>query len=308
MRFYTFEVNGQPRLGVEHKGQLVDLSAAHTAFVESQGKGSNEFALPTDMLSFLKVGAPAMRAAQQTIAFVSDQSAETSQGYTYSFEQVRLLAPVPRPGKMLYSGINYRGHLVEEPGAKLPETPRFFSKMPTAVIGPGQPIVLPKLSQQVDYEVELALIIGQTARNLDESQIMDCVAGYTIAHDVSARDVQFKDNQETLGKGFDTFAPMGPCLVTKDEIPEPSNLRLRTLINGVVLQDSSTSDWVFPLPHLLASLNRVMTLEPGDVVTTGCPAGVGYFRHPQIFLKPGDVCVLEIEGIGRLENPVIAEE
>jgi len=249
-----------------------------------------------------------MRVAQQTIAFVSDQSAETSQGYTYFFEQVRLLAPVPRPGKMLYSGINYRGHLVEEPGAKLPETPRFFSKMPTAVIGPGQPIVLPKLSQQVDYEVELALIIGQTARNLDESQIMDCVAGYTIAHDVSARDVQFKDNQETLGKGFDTFAPMGPCLVTKDEIPEPGNLRLRTLINGVVLQDSSTSDWVFPLPHLLASLNRVMTLEPGDVVTTGCPAGVGYFRHPQIFLKPGDVCVLEIEGIGRLENPVIAEE
>jgi 2-keto-4-pentenoate hydratase/2-oxohepta-3-ene-1,7-dioic acid hydratase in catechol pathway len=133
------------------------------------------------------------------------------------------------------------------------------------------------------------------------------VAAYTILHDVSARDVQFKDSQITLGKNFDTFAPLGPCLVTPDEIPEPGNLRLRTLVNGRVLQESSTREWVFPLPILLATLSCHLTLEPGDVVSTGTPAGVGYFRKPQVFLQAGDVVALEVEGIGRLENPVIAE-
>jgi 2-keto-4-pentenoate hydratase/2-oxohepta-3-ene-1,7-dioic acid hydratase in catechol pathway len=144
-------------------------------------------------------------------------------------------------------------------------------------------------------------------RHTPEKEVMGSIAGYTILHDVSARDVQFKDNQITLGKNFDTFAPMGPCLVTADELPNPENLRLRTLLNGQVMQDGSTRDWVFPLPKLLSVLSQVMTLEPGDVVSTGTPAGVGAFRKPPIFLKPGDRVVMEIEGVGRLENPVAEE-
>jgi len=286
MRLYTFEVNGQQRIGAERDGRLVDFSA------------SSE--VPRDMLSLLRGGNAAIAAARR---------AGESGTQTYAFGEVRLLAPVPRPGKILCSGINYRGHLEEEPGATLPEAPFFFAKLPSCVIGPGEPMVHPKLTQQMDYEVELAVVIGKTARNLSEDQIMDSVAGYTIHHDVSARDIQMKDHQITLGKNFDTFAPMGPCLVTKDEIADPTqhHLRLRTYLNGKVMQDSTTGDWVFPLPHLLSSLNHVMTLEPGDIVSTGCPAGVGLFRHPQVFLKPGDVVRLEIEKIGVLENSVVAE-
>jgi len=284
MRLYTFEFAGQQRTGAERDGRLVDFSQSGI--------------LPQDMLSLIRAGEEGLAYAREL-----QQNGQV----TRSFAEVRLRAPIPNPGKMLYSGINYRGHLEEEPGAKLPDMPRFFSKLPSAIIGPGDPIVLPEMSRQVDYEVELALVIWRQARNVPDSEMMNYVFGYTIAHDVSARDIQMHDAQETLGKNFDTFAPLGPCLVTKDEIPDPSNLRLRTFINGEMLQDSSTSDWVFPLPRLLGALNRVMTLQPGDVVTTGCPAGVGYFRRPQIFLKPGDVCRLEIEKIGLLENPVMAE-
>lgn len=286
MKLYTFEKNGQQKIGAERDGRLVDFSASPE--------------VPRDMLSLLRGGDAAMAAARRACE---------SGTLTCAFDEVRLLAPVPRPGKVLCSGINYRGHLEEEPGATLPETPFFFSKLPSCVIGSGQAMIHPQLTRQMDYEVELAVVIGKIARNLSEDRIMDCVAGYTIHHDVSARDIQMKDQQITLGKNFDTFAPMGPCLVTKDEIADPTqhHLRLRTYLNGQVMQDSTTGDWVFPLPHLLSSLNRVMTLEPGDVVSTGCPAGVGLFRHPQVFLKPGDVVRLEIEKIGVLENPVVAE-
>jgi 2-keto-4-pentenoate hydratase/2-oxohepta-3-ene-1,7-dioic acid hydratase in catechol pathway len=175
------------------------------------------------------------------------------------------------------------------------------------VIGPGERIVHPRLTQQMDYEVEFAIVIGRNMRRTPPEQAMECVAGYTILHDVSARDVQFKDNQITLGKNFDTFCPMGPCIVTKDEMPNPGNVRLRSLLNGKVMQDGTTADWVFPLPELLSRLSQVMTLEPGDVVSTGTPAGVGVFRKPQVFLQPGDVVRLEIEGIGVLENSVVNE-
>jgi 2-keto-4-pentenoate hydratase/2-oxohepta-3-ene-1,7-dioic acid hydratase in catechol pathway len=222
-------------------------------------------------------------------------------------EQVRLLAPIPRPGKILRSGLNYRSHVEENPGAKLPDEPFFFAKMPSVVIGPGQPMVHPKRTRQMDYEVEFAVVIGRSMRNVPEVQVMEHLFGYTILHDVSARDVQFKDSQITLGKNFDTFAPMGPCIVTADEIADPARLRLRSWLNGQLMQDRTNEDWLFPLPRLLASLTEVMTLEPGDVVSTGTPAGVGVFRQPPIFLQPGDVVVLEIEGIGRLENPVVAE-
>jgi 2-keto-4-pentenoate hydratase/2-oxohepta-3-ene-1,7-dioic acid hydratase in catechol pathway len=281
MKLYTFEVNGQQRLGAEQNGRLVDLQT-----------------VAGDMLALVKAGPEALAAARRRLAQASE---------SIPIDQVRLLAPIPRPGKILCSGLNYRSHVEENPGAKLPDEPFFFAKMPSGVIGPGQPIVHPQRTRQMDYEVEFAVVIGRSMRNVSEAEVMDHIFGYTILHDVSARDVQFKDSQITLGKNFDTFAPMGPCIVTADEIADPARLRLRSWLNGQLMQDRTNEDWLFPLPKLLASLAEVMTLEPGDVVSTGTPAGVGVFRQPPVFLQPGDVVVLEIEGIGRLENPVVAE-
>jgi 2-keto-4-pentenoate hydratase/2-oxohepta-3-ene-1,7-dioic acid hydratase in catechol pathway len=281
MKLYTFEVNGPQRIGAEQTGRLVDVQS-----------------VASDMLSLVKAGPEGLAAVQRVL----EQASES-----IPFEQVRLLAPIPRPGKILCSGLNYRSHVEENPGAKLPDEPFFFAKMPSVVIGPGQPMVHPKRTRQMDYEVEFAVVIGRSMRNVPEVQVMEHLFGYTILHDVSARDVQFKDSQITLGKNFDTFAPMGPCIVTADEIADPARLRLRSWLNGQLMQDRTNEDWLFPLPRLLASLTEVMTLEPGDVVSTGTPAGVGVFRQPPIFLQPGDVVVLEIEGIGRLENPVVAE-
>jgi len=302
MKLYTFVADGQPRIGVGFKDQIVDLSAVAAAMRPARN-------LPADMLSFLQMGEAGLNAAREVVAFMQKRPAlPVGVQVAHLFDTVKILAPIPRPGKILCSGINYRGHMEENPGAKLPTEPFFFSKLPTAVIGPGEPIVHPKLSKQVDYEVEFAVVIGKRMKRTPRNEVMDCVAGYTILHDVSARDVQFKDNQITLGKNFDTFSPLGPCIVTKDELPDPGNVRLRSLLNGKIMQDGTTADWVFQLPELLARLSDVMTLEPGDVVSTGTPAGVGVFRKPQVFLKPGDVVRLEIDGIGVLENAVIADE
>jgi 2-keto-4-pentenoate hydratase/2-oxohepta-3-ene-1,7-dioic acid hydratase in catechol pathway len=239
------------------------------------------------------------------LAFMAKRPAvPVGERLTYAFEEVKLLAPIRRPGKILCSGINYRSHKEENPNATMPSEPFFFSKLPSCVIGPGEPIIKPAQTSQLDYEVEFAVVIGRGMKRTPENEVMDCIAGYTILHDVSARDVQFKDNQITLGKNFDTFCPLGPCLVTRDELPDPPHVRLRSFLNGKIMQDGSTADWVFSLPKLLSFLSHVMTLEPGDVVSTGTPAGVGVFRKPQIFLKPGDVVRVEIEGIGVIENPV----
>jgi 2,4-diketo-3-deoxy-L-fuconate hydrolase len=288
VKLFSFEHKGKRRIGVERSGALVDVGAVDPA-------------IPLDMAELLRGGEKALEKARTAAAKAGTKD-------VHAMTDVTLLAPVPRPGKILCSGINYRGHLEEEPGATLPEEPFFFSKLPSCVVGPAQPIVHPRRTKQMDYEVELAIVIGSRMRNTPEKEIMAGIAGYTILHDVSARDVQFKDHQITLGKNFDTFAPLGPCIVTTDEIRNPGNLHLRTYLNGKVMQDACTTDWVFPLTFLLSTLTHVMTLEPGDVVSTGCPAGVGVFRNPQVFLQPGDRVVLEIEGIGRLENSVVAEE
>ncbi len=218
----------------------------------------------------------------------------------------RILAPIPRPGKILGSGVNFKNHLDENPNGVLPAQPFFFSKLPSSVIGPGDAIVIDAPERHVDYEVELGVVIGRPARNVDESRALDHVFGYTVVHDVSARDIQFVDQQVTIGKGLDTFCPLGPAVVTADEIADINSLRLRTELNGEVMQDGSTADWLFSIPHLISYLSAFFTLEPGDIVTTGTPAGVGCFRDPARYLAPGDVVTVEVESVGALTNPVVA--
>ena len=310
MKLYTFEVAGQRRVGAEWDGQLVDLAATYNAFLSASDPKQGQLrAIPAEMLSFIRLGTLALDAANDALAFIKKRPAvPVGEQLVYPFDAVKVLAPVPRPGKILCSGINYRGHKEENPAAKIPTEPFFFSKLPSAVIGPGQPIVKPRMTEQLDYEVEFAVVIGKRIKRALEAEVMASVFGYTVLHDVSARDVQFKDNQITLGKNFDTFCPIGPCIVTADDLAEPGNVKLRSVLNGKIMQDGSTADWVFPLPQLLSFLSGVMTLEPGDVISTGTPAGVGVFRRPPVFMKPGDVVAVEVEGIGRLENPVAAEE
>jgi 2-keto-4-pentenoate hydratase/2-oxohepta-3-ene-1,7-dioic acid hydratase in catechol pathway len=221
-------------------------------------------------------------------------------------EGAKVLAPIPRPGKVLCSGINYGSHKEENPDAVLPEEPFFFSKLPSAVIGPDEPIVIPTRETQTDYEVELALVIGRRAKNVDEGAALDYVFGYTVLNDVSARDIQFKDSQLTLGKGVDTFAPLGPEIVTADEIPDPAALHVASYLNGEQMQSSPTSEMLFTPARLLASLTAIVTLYPGEVVTTGTPAGVGCFRDPPVYLQPGDEITVEVDAVGRLTNPVAA--
>lgn len=222
----------------------------------------------------------------------------------------QLLAPI-RPDAILCIGLNYRRH-AEETGSPIPEHPVLFMKHPASVQAPGQPIRLPRhlRSDRVDYECELAVVIGRTARNVRPEEALDHVFGYTCANDVSARDWQKKGGggQWCRGKTFDTFCPLGPWLVTADELVSPHDLRIRTLLNGVVMQDSSTRDMIFDIPTLIAFLSASTTLTPGTVILTGTPEGVGMARNPRVWLQQGDQVSVEIEGIGTLTNPVFEEE
>lgn len=218
--------------------------------------------------------------------------------------EVNLLAPIPHPTKIIAIGLNYRDH-AEETGQQLPEAPILFSKPPTATIGHGANIIIPDGSSQVDYEVELGVVIGKSGRNIPVDIALDHVGGYTVFNDVSARDFQFRDGQWFRGKSFDTFAPMGPCLTLPDQIQDPQDLRMQLHLNGKTRQDSSTANMVFSVAELITEISQVMTLEPGDVIATGTPSGVGFKVKPKpVFLQPGDIVEAEIDGIGILRNPV----
>ncbi len=219
---------------------------------------------------------------------------------------VRFLPPVPDPRKIICLGLNYRDHAAES-GAAIPKDPVLFSKYATALIGNEEAIILPPVSHEVDYEAELVVVIGKRGRNIPGGEAMGYVAGYTIGHDVSARDWQLKKDgkQWMVGKTFDTFAPTGPTLVTADEIPDPHQLGIRLRLNGKVMQDSNTNQMIFSVGQTLAYLSQVFTLEPGDLVFTGTPPGVGFVRTPPVFLKHGDVVEVEIDRLGVLRNPVV---
>ncbi|RXH58052.1 fumarylacetoacetate hydrolase family protein [Granulicella sibirica] len=250
-----------------------------------------------DTLAFLTAGAEAWEAAEKASASATNliQVAEAT-----------LLAPIARPGKFLCIGLNYKDH-AEESNMALPKTPVVFTKFNNSIVGQGATVILPKLSTQPDYEAELAIVIGKRGRNIAPTDWEEYVFGYTIVNDVSARDVQMATTQWSLGKSFDTFGPMGPAIVSKDEITDPHKLFIRLSIDGEMLQDSNTDQLVFKAPDLIAYLSSIMTLEPGDMISTGTPAGVGLGRKPQRWMKPGETMTIEIEGIGSLTNPIAAE-
>ena len=227
-------------------------------------------------------------------------------------EQVKIesfLSPV-EPCNIMALGLNYRKH-ADETGITYPDIPVLFIKATTSVVGHLSPIILPAAGpQMVDYEAELAVIIGKKVKNIRPSEVMDCILGYTCANDVSARDwqMQKQKNQWARGKSFDSFCPLGPYLVTPDEIPDPDNLRIRTILNGNIMQDSSTADMIFDVAAIVSDLSRSMTLPAGTVILTGTPEGVGFTRQPPVYLQDGDVVTIEVEKIGQLTNPVTKED
>lgn len=214
------------------------------------------------------------------------------------------MLPIERPGKIVCVGLNYRDH-AEEQGAELPREPLLFAKWPNALIGPGDPIVIPPLVTKCDYEAELGVVIGVRVKGVSKENALEAVRGYLCANDVSARDLQFADGQWTRGKSVDTFCPVGP-LVPASEVPDPHDLRIRAIVSGEVLQDSTTANLIFGVDEIIAHVAQTITLEPGDLILTGTPAGVGVFRDPQRLLRPGDEVTIEIERLGSLTNPVVA--
>jgi 2-keto-4-pentenoate hydratase/2-oxohepta-3-ene-1,7-dioic acid hydratase in catechol pathway len=280
MRFVTFEFEGKARPGLVTGEEIVDLS--------EQGFGS----------------------LLEVIEGISEKRIDPAKfspsDRTHKLLAVKLMAPIPKPRKFICVGLNYLDH-AKESNLEIPKVPTIFSKFATSVIGPGDNIVLPKVSNAPDYEAEFAVIIGRGGRHIQKQNWRGHVFGYTIVNDVSARDYQRATTQWLMGKTFDTFGPMGPWIVTADEIADPHGVDIRTEINGEVLQNSNTRELIFKIPELLEFLSSVFTLEPGDVLSTGTPAGVGFARTPPRWLKPGDDVVVKIAGIGELRNPVVAE-
>ena len=302
MRFLTFRREGGAAIGAAIGDDLLDLPGAAAA-MDIAGWPPD-----LDLRAFLGMGESALDKARRTIAAVEEELRRgdggrlASRGLLFPRDAVKLMAPVPNPSKVIAIGLNYRDHAREQ-GAPIPERPIIFAKFPTSVIGPGDAITWdPALTQQVDYEAEMAVVIGQTARNVREDDALSFVAGYTCGNDVSARDLQFGDHQWVRGKSLDTFCPLGPVLVTPDEIPDPQALAIRAVLNGDTMQDSRTGEMIFGVQELIAFASRAFTLLPGDVILTGTPHGVGVFRKPPLFMKDGDRIAIEIEKIGRLEN------
>lgn len=252
-----------------------------------------------DMISVIAGGEEAMEEVSEFL-----ESAQPSD--LYDATSVRLLAPIPRPPKVICVGLNYRDHAAES-NMQIPDVPTIFCKFPTAVIGPGAPIVLPKKSTQPDYEAEFAFVIGKGGRYISRDRWREHVFGYMNLNDVSARDYQRATTQWLMGKTFDSFCPTGPWIVSAEDIQAPHQLDVKLILNGEVMQRSNTRELIFPIPVLIEHLSEVFTLEPGDIVSTGTPAGVGMARKPPRFLREGDEVVVAVEGLGELRNPVIAE-
>lgn len=295
MQLVSFRVQGHAeqswRAGIERQGRIVDA-----ATLWQDGPAG----ITTRQL--LAAGPAIVREILQRASEVLD--AGTQAPGVFQTTSVELGPPVPDPAKIICIGINYADHAAEAAIAPT-EVPVFFAKFSNALIGPTSPILLPRASREIDYEGELAVVIGRRCKEISASEALAYVAGYSVFNDVSARDLQMRTSQWTGGKALDTFAPMGPGIVPASEIPDPQALRLCTRVNGVTLQDASTAQMLFPVAELVAFLSSIMTLEPGDIIATGTPSGVGFKRTPPIYLKAGDVVEIEIERVGCIRNPVL---
>jgi 2-keto-4-pentenoate hydratase/2-oxohepta-3-ene-1,7-dioic acid hydratase in catechol pathway len=283
MRLATVQTEQGPRACGLRENYYIDLN-------------STDSSLPGSMRGLLALGAEGLRRAEAALPRGTVR---------YDKASARLLAPVPDPQKVICLGLNYRDHAVES-GMAPPEEPVLFSKFPSALIGAGAAILLPEVSNEVDYEAELVVIVGRGGRDIARERALEHVAGYAVGHDVSARDWQTgKPGKQWLaGKTFDTFAPVGPELVTADEVPDPHNLGIRLRLNGQTMQDSNTRELIFRVDEIIAYFSQVATLEPGDLIFTGTPPGVGFARKPPVWLQPGDVVEVEIDGLGVLRNHV----
>ncbi len=284
MRLVSFLDDAGDCLGVEHDGRIWSSSAL--------GAG-----LPGDMAQLLAGGQTALSALRAAAGSAA------AAGRAGDIDPARRISPVPHPGKVIAIGLNYRDHAAEL-GFEIPSVPLMFAKFPTAVVGDGATVEWdPGLTDDVDLEVELAIVIGRSARRVSEATALEYVLGYTCLNDVTARDLQFSDGQFVRSKSLDTFCPIGPMVVTADELGDPGHLAVRSFRNGEVMQDSNTSNLIFSVPYLVSFCSQAFTLEPGDIIATGTPGGIGYFRDPKVSMHDGDVMAVEIESIGRLTNP-----
>ncbi len=283
MKLATFTHAGTTRIGVVDDDEIVDLAAAAPE-------------LPREMVAFLEAGPEALAAAHAAI----------SSGPRLPLAAVRLEAPIARPPKFLAVGLNYADHVAES-GVEAPKHPTIFNKQSTCVTGPKDPVHVPRVSHVVDYEGELGFVIGHRCRHVSRDDAPDVIAGYLVVNDVTVRDWQLRVPTWTMGKSFDTHGPIGPWIVTPDELPDPHRLRLRTWVNGELRQDSNTKQLIFDCFALVEHFSTAFTLEPGDIISTGTPGGVGILHKPPQILKAGDVVRIAIEGIGEIENPLIDE-
>lgn len=320
MKLVNFEDDGKPCLGAVKGDLIVNIPLAFDMVINRAVKFDSKTAQSKARHLIVESGLPAENIIQVVersevwllaLNEILDGVVEHFRGdleYERLFAALgaaKLLAPLPRPGKIICVGRNYPEH-ARERGSEIPTQPIFFLKSNNTICGPGDPIVIPPTSQQVDYEAEFVVVIGKGGKNIPEDQACEHVAGYTIMNDVSARDMQSADKQWFRGKSCDTFAPIGPWIVTKDEIPDPHSLRISLTLNGQTMQDSNTGNMIFKILYLISYLSRSMTLEPGDIISTGTPEGVGASRTPPVFLKPGDSVSVTVEKIGTLTNPVAA--
>ncbi len=318
MRLVTYDFRGARRLAAQvGEKVLIDLNRAYALRLVERGEVRAEARalaeLPPEMLGFLDGGEPSMVAARHALAFGADLAHHDPQqarglGVVLDSDEsgFHLLAPIPEPRQVLAVAVNYRDHAAEMQ-RELPLRPKIFAKVATCIVASGAPILRPRVSSFVDWEGELCVVIGRRARNVAAADALDFVAGYTIGNDVTARDWQLHSPTLMMGKSFDSFGPLGPALVTRDEVPDPQSLEIRTLVNGVIKQDSNTRHMLFGVAQIIEYLSAAFTLRPGDVLFTGTPPGVGAGREPPESLAAGDVVRVEISGLGALENPVVEE-
>ncbi len=288
MRFVTFARGEHTRLGIAAGDHVVDLNLADPT-------------LPPDMLAFLAAGPEAPEAASRVYRRWLEGRLDPNTLFPRA--GLRLLAPIRNPSKIIAAGVNYLDHC-REAGIEPPREPVLFAKFPSSIVGPGQAIEWdPALTEKVDYEAELAVVVGCRARHVPPAAAFDIICGYTCANDVTARDLQARDGQWVRGKSLDTFCPIGPEIVTKDEVPQPQHLGMVCRVNGEPMQYSNTAEMIFGIPALIGFVTQAFTLLPGDLILTGTPHGVGAFRRPPVFLRDGDIVEVEIERVGLLSNP-----